>query len=226
MLAGCSSSAIKKTHSTDQVVARVNLLAVHFFRPDYQIADWDDFSNQNRKLSCETPGDLWKDLIAPEKAGPLILCINRLRETAHYLYIPKAQPFLEADKTFKDPKNCLYTLLPKLALPREVYFQGETFEEKKIEDFAVSFDTKANLVADTELRAPRFEVELRFPLSRRLNNSQDLEIWLLTTVLTLFREEGEMKASLVPDSVVKECFKDDPLYQDKRARKIQPLFWP
>jgi hypothetical protein len=202
------------------------LLAVRFFRPDYPVADWDDFTKQDRKLVCETPGSIWKSLFTPEKSKALLACINSLEKTANYLYIPKAQPFLEVDPLNKEIPLCLYTELPTLPLPREIYFLAQTVWKVPQETFAMSFDTKANQIADTELRTPRFEVKLKFPLSRPLETVQDLNIWLTTVVFTLFEEKGQIKASIVPDLLSQACFKDDSLFQDKKTGKIPAVFWP
>jgi hypothetical protein len=231
-ISSCSSSAIKSTLATDQKIVAINLLAVRFFRPNYPVASIDDFSRSDRKLSCTTSTALWANELGAEKSEALINCLNSLKETAHYLYIPKAEPFLEIDPLKKEKELCIYKLLPTLPLPREIYFLGKLRGRVEQETFAMSFDTKANQMADIELRTPRFEVKFIFPLSRKLHGPQDLNLWLLTSTLDLFRKQnqsesqGELYASIVPTLVADRCFQDDSLFNDKREGKIPPVYWP
>ena len=112
-------------------------------------------------------------------------------------------------------------------MPREIYFLGfppNDFENQDV--YSISFDTKANQVMNTQLRAPRFEVVVNFPLKRNIQNVQDLEMWFLVTTLSLLESDSEVRASLVPELVWKQCFKSDPHFLDKKNRKIPPLFWP
>jgi len=225
-VSACSSSTIKKTRATDQTITEINLLAVHFFRPAYPVAELEDFSQHDRKLRCETPSTLWSEYLQPGPTKALIECLNSLNETADYLYLPKAQPLLEVDALKKGPDLCLYRLLPTLPLPREIYFLGQTQWNAGQETFAMSFDTKANQAADIEFRVPRFEVKFKFPLIRRLENAQDLNLWLITSVLSLFEQKGQINASIVPTALADACFQDDPLFSDKRSGKIPGVFWP
>ena len=222
----CSSHYLKKTRSTDQRVSEINLEAVRFFRPSFEVADWDDFTLHNRELSCETPQSLWKDFLVGDQAMLLTECLNSISSgVAHYLYQSKTKPVLELDPLEKDQPECLKKNLMSIPLPREVYFLGKN-ETDTQDVFAMSFDTKANRVLDAELRVPRFQVLLTFPLSRKLKSGDDLELWLLITVLSLFKEEGKIVASNVPELTWKQCFKDDPHFLDKKSGRIPALFWP
>ncbi|MBC7397648.1 MAG: hypothetical protein H7333_09420 [Bdellovibrionales bacterium] len=233
-LSACSASAIKKSPSTDQVIQSFNLLSVRFSRPEYAVADPDDFSEKERSLHCESTHQLWKKWLEGTIAQNLIKCINEAGRiqvaTAHYLFVPKTQPYLEVNKFNQEGPACLYRLLPRLPLPREIYFLGKASGRADLQAgqqcYAMSFNTKANQVLDTELRSPRFEVDFHFPLVRKLKSSQDLEIWLLVSTLSLFEEEQVFRASVVPDQMEAACFQNDPLFYDKKSGKIPPVFWP
>ncbi len=230
LLASCSASVIKKTKATDQKIDAFNLLSVRFSRPDYAVANLDDFSEKSRTLNCVSPHELWKEWLDSQKTQSLIECLNSAGRTevatAHYLFIPKTQPYLELNSAKKDGPACLYRLLPRIPLPREIYFLGKTEILREQQCYAMSFDTKANQLLDAELRAPRFEVDLQFPLLRKLKSSQDLEIWLLVSTLSLFEQEKEFRASFVPELLEQKCFRGDPLFRDKKSGKIPPVFWP
>ena len=230
MGSSCSVSPLKKSKSTDQRIQQFNLLAVRFSRPDFAVPELDDFSSTNRQLACSTPHALWSTLLEDSSAKPLIACINSIGrtkvETAHYLYVSKAMPYLEPNAAEKEGPPCLYRLLPKIILPREVYFLAKATDQVDQQCYAMSFDSKANQLFDAELRAPRFEVDFHFPLLRKLQSSQDLEIWLLVSVLSLFEEEKAYRASIVPEVLEQKCFASDPLFPDKRSGKIPGVFWP
>jgi hypothetical protein len=223
----CATVAMKRTRATDQSIEKINLLAVRFFRPSYPVADLDDFSQNSRELKCTEPSGLWADLLAPEKSQALLTCLNSLKVTANYIYVPQTEPVLAVDPLQKKPDLCIYQLLPSLPLPREIYFLGQARGKTEQAVYSMSFDTKANEFADAKVRSARFETELRFPLRTKLQSSQDLHIWLTTLVLSLFRdEEKQWRASTVTENVVNQCFGDDSLFLDKRAGNIPPAFWP
>jgi hypothetical protein len=223
----CTTTAMKRTRATDQSIKKVNLLAVRFFRPSYPVADIDDFSENSRELKCILPRVLWADLLAPEKSQSLITCLNSLKETANYIYVPQTEPVLAVDPLQKKPDLCIYQLLPSLPLPREIYFLGQARGTDEQAVYSMSFDTKANEVEDAKVRSARFETELKFPLRTKLQTAQDLQIWFTTLVFSLFRdEEKQWRASSVTENVTHHCFGDDSLFLDKQTGKIPAVFWP
>jgi hypothetical protein len=223
----CTTVAMKRTRATDQSIDKVNLLAIRFFRPAYPVADIDDFSQNSRTLQCTLPSALWADLLTPEKSQSLITCLNSLKETANYIYVPQMEPVLAVDPLQKNPDLCIYQLLPSLPLPREIYFLGQARGKTDQAVYSMSFDTKANEVADAKVRSSRFETELKFPMRAKLQTTQDLRIWLTTLVLSLFRDDQkEWRASLVTENVTQKCFAGDSLFLDKQNGKIPAVFWP
>ena len=222
----CSTTAMKLTRSTDQVIDEVNLLAVRFFRPSYPVAGVDDFSQMTPGLLCELPSQVWSEILAPEKAKLLIACVNSLKATANYIYVPQTEPVLAVDPLAHKPDLCIYHLLATLPLPREIYFLATTKSRSQQDVYSMSFDTKANQIEDMILRSPRFETKLRFPLKTKLQTVQDLNLWLTTVVFSLFRDEKkELHASLVTENLEKSCFQNDPLFSDKKSEKIPAVFW-
>jgi hypothetical protein len=106
---------------------------VRFFRPSYPVADLDDFYQNTREVKCTEPSGLWADLLAPEKSQALLTCLNSLKVTANYIYVPQTEPVLAVDPLQKKPDLCIYQLLPSLPLPREIYLLDEfRYESKRV----------------------------------------------------------------------------------------------
>ena len=224
----------------NQTVRTVALSSVQFHRPDYPPAEHDDFSNQGRALNCESPSRIWAELLKTGNDSEMIGCLNSLETgEAKYLYVSDIKPYLMLNKDEKNQPECLLKTLSTIPLPREIYFLGSTQSNLNDQDeptpkedlscFSISFDTKANQVMDAKLRYPRSYVNFKFPLSRKLKNEKDLQLWLLTSVLSIFnqdRSSWSAKASLVPDATCKQCFQKDLLFNDKKKHKLDPLEWP
>ncbi len=230
----CVSSHIKVTAVTTKQVKAVALTAIQFNRPDYEPADQDDFTHQARNLNCVPPEQLWSEFLEPSHAKLIMNCLNSLESgVGRYLYIPKTQPYLElnADVIKRQPE-CLLKTLKTIPLPREIYFLGKeagTEPESELECYSASFSTKTNRVLDAELRYARINVNFEFPLSRKLMNEKDLQIWLETKLLGILNQNENdfmIRASLVPDLTCTQCFKNDALFLDKKKHKLNSVEWP
>jgi len=233
ILSSCTRSYMVKTESTKFNVEQVNVLSVAYHRPDYAPAEHDDFKNKSRVLSCEHPESLWINLVKNEVK--IRECLNSIDDAkAVYFYVPANQPYLELDLEEEKNPSCLKLALPKILLPREIYYtgnqEGQTLDEDPLECFSSSFSIDTNQLMLTPTGFLKKKIVIPFPLDRTLKKSQDLTMWLLVTTFTILKSDekagGKLLASPVPESVCKACFKHDALFDDKFSRKIKPVFWP
>ena len=232
-LSSCTRSYMVKSESTKINVEQVNVLSVGYHRPEYAPADHDDFNNKNRELSCEHPESLWKDLV--KNHSSVRECLNSIENgNAIYFYVPATQPYLELDLEEEKNPECLKTVLPKILLPREIYYtgrqKGQTLDEDPLECFSSSFSVDTNQLMLTPTSFLKKKIVIPFPMRRSLTKSQDLTMWLTVTTFTILKSdekaEGHLLATPVPESVCKACFKYDAYFEDKFSRKMKPVFWP
>ena len=232
-ISSCSRSYMVKTDTTKMVVEQVNVFAVAYRRPDYRPADQDDFTLKNKELDCKLPEELWKDLIQDQ--GKVEECLNSIENgKATYFYVPDAQPYLEIDPKEETNPKCLLTALPKLPLPREIYYLGRDKEKVLSNDrqecFSSSFSVNTNQVMKTPIGFLKKKISIPFPVDRALKNAHDLSLWLMVTTFTILKGDdkagGQLLATPVPDSLCRACFKRDALFDDQYSGKIKPVFWP
>ena len=232
-LPSCVRSYMVKTETTKAVVEKVNVLAVEYYRPDFVPAKQEDFSHKNRKLECITPAELWKETI--QKPDPIKNCLNELQDGyATYFYVPANQPYLELDMEEETNPKCLKESLPKIPLPREIYFLGQelgqTIDDLSLRCFSTSFSTNTNLFMLMENKYLKKKIKIPFPLSRQLKNNQDLMFWLVVNAFVILKSdekaEGKLLATPVPDDICHSCFKNDALFDDKYSHRLKPVFWP
>jgi len=234
LFAGCSRSYMVKTNSTKAVIEQVNVMAVEYFRPDYDPPDHDDFKNKDRELKCQLPQELWADILKNEKEA--LECLNSIKEEskAVYFYVPATQPYLELDVEEEKNPKCLKQELPKIPLPREIYYLAKKKsadpDNEPQECYSSSFSTKTNQLFKTEISFLKKKIVIPFPLDRHLKNARDLSMWLLVNTFSILKSDeqagGHLIATVVPDGVCRPCFKNDALFEDKSAGRLKPVFWP
>jgi len=222
MAFGCTGPITTVTRETAYRIDRVNLSGVRFFRPDYEVSEWDDFSHQNREFICTEPGSFWESiLIHFEQVNR---CLNSLKlGTVTYRFIKQNLMELRLDE---GSPECLGQVLPQLALPREIYFMAVDQGSSRQGVFAVSFNPRTRRVIDLPFLEPKPKVVIKTPLSRELKSRKDLEAWLKTLIFALFQGEQGFRASYVPEFTAKRCFKGDAAFFDKLSGRLEPVFWP
>jgi hypothetical protein len=229
----CTRTYMVKTDSTQSVVEQVNVLAVAYHRPSYEPAMHDDFKVKNRNLACQHANEIWSESV--RNYSKVNECLNSIQDgNATYFYVPAVQPYLELDiEEEKNPK-CLKEVLKQIPLPREIYYLGYkesgSLDRNEQECYSTSFGIDTNQLMKIPTGFLKKKIELPFPLSRSLKTANDLSLWLMVTTFTILmsdeQADGRLWATPVPESVCRQCFKHDALFDDKRSGKIRPVFWP
>jgi hypothetical protein len=224
-LSSCSGPLIKSVPDQFHPVTQINLSAVQFFRPEYEVPEQDDFSHQDRKRECQSPEQLWAPLL--KNAAKISSCINQLKPgEIFFRFQKKAQMELQYEERGSSYHPCLKEFLSVIPLPREIYFLGRASSSLDQDVFAVSFNSKDEALVDFAFLTPSPRVSVRVPLSRELKNESDLALWLKTLVFSLFWNEKRIRASYVPEFEAKACFRSDSLFQDKKSGRLPGVFWP
>lgn len=229
----CTRSYMVKTDYTKMHVGQVDILAVAYHRPNYSPSERDDFKVKNRELDCQLPQELWKDQMKDQEK--VRECLNSIENgKITYFFVPETQPYLELDQEEETNPKCLKEILPKIPLPREIYYlglqDGKNADEDILECFSSSFSVSTNQIMMTPTRFLKKKIQIPFPLDRSLKSARDVSIWLMVTTFTILKSDdkagGQLWGSQVPDSLCRTCFKNDALFDDKYARRIKPVFWP
>lgn len=229
----CTRTYMVKTDTTKAIVQEVNVIAVSYRRPDFAPADPEDFSNKNRPFECMPSNQLWKDAFANQKN--ILECLNSIEEAkAIYLYVPDVQPYLEFDVEEETNPKCLKAVLPKIPLPREIYYlgreEGKAYDQEPQSCYSSSFSTKTNEMMKTPTGFLKKKISLPFPLDRKLKTTNDLAMWLIVTTFSILKSDDQadrkIVGKLVPDYICKACFKHDAFFDDKYSGRMKPVFWP
>jgi hypothetical protein len=229
----CASSVVLKTKSTRSRIDQVNLLAVHYRRPEFSVAEQGYLLKEDQPVDCLSPAELWKDL--KDHSAEVMECLNSLQdEVATYFYVSDLNPRLELDENGQKVPDCLKKTLSKIPLPREIYYladqQDSEFHSEFQGCYSSSFSTRTNHLLKTPTSWLKKRIQLPLSSDRKLNQSNDLLVWLMVTTFNLLKSDDQVKGNLwgapVPDLVCKACFKNDALFEDKFHGKIKPVFWP
>jgi hypothetical protein len=233
-ISGCSHSYLLKSKKNSVKIVRVNVLGVAYHRPDYPAAEAEDFSNKNRQLDCQLPAPFWSGI--DQQWNDIQTCLNGVGNVRlKYRFIADVQPYLEVDQDtkVKNPE-CIEKFIPKIPLPREIYFMGRdanmnrTYE--RLNCYSASFNSRSGAVFSTPSKTKVFKVQFPALANRPLKSKADFHYWLMNVVFNLMKSDEEAKGVLwalpVPEEVCRTCFKDDPLFNDKYSGKIRPVFWP
>lgn len=216
---------------TRSFIYQVNLIAVQYFNPAYAPAEHDDFTQKMTKLECQTPSRFYQKLISSISSKELLQCLNSIESgTALYNFSFQSQPRLILDPDEPDQPVCLKKLLPELPLPREIYFLGRQEIKEPLQCYSASFNTQANKILDADFLSRKLNFMLSFPISRELKNDRDLLIWLMVTTFDLLSRglDGggkQIHADVVPEQLCRQCFENDPYFEDKKSEKIPPALW-
>ncbi len=230
----CSHSYVQKAKKNSIAIRSVNLLAVAYHRPDYPPAREDDFSRKDRKLECSLSADFWKEITDQHQS--VNSCLNDAGFVGlTYRLVMETLPYLEVDQNEKKNPDCVKKLLPKIPLPREIYFLGtealpDPNNRSRMGCYSVGFNVLSGLVFSTH--SPTKVNRILFPAlaDRPLKSKQDLQLWLMTTVFSILKADeqaqGKLWALPVPDAVCRSCFQADPRFNEKNSGEFEPVFWP
>jgi hypothetical protein len=219
----CSGPVVKEGKSQLYEIRRVDLTRVRFFRPSLEPVspgDLDESPRRDENRICVRPENLWSGLLAED--GPIRECLNGIKTgLAAYRLKKGAELELVYEPESDGHSSCLSRVLPRIPLPREIYFHAETEPSGGIEVLSLSLDPKTRSWFDWDFLTPRPRIRFPVPPTRTLRASRDLEAWLLTWVFSLFYpEQGQIRGALMTEYEAKSCF------DGERNKGVPGVFWP
>jgi hypothetical protein len=219
----CSGPVVKEGRGVRFEVARIDLSRVRFTRPGREPlspAEVREVPPLDEDWNCLSPPDLWAEVLMRE--SEVRRCLNSLKP-GRVPYRLRKQVDLELlfETGQEGERSCLEALLPKIPLPRELYFFAETSSTGGVEPLSVSLDPKSGAWWEWDLLTPQRRLLFPVPPPRELKNAKDLEAYLLTWVFSLFfPEQGPIRGAYVPEWMVNRCF------GAQRKALAPPVFWP
>jgi hypothetical protein len=219
----CAGPVVKQGAGVRHEVRRIDLTRVRFHRPDRIPVSPGELEESDRRdeiRSCLSPSVLWAEGLARHEA--VTKCLNGLKNgTVAYRLVKQASLELVFEPESENDPSCLARELPRIPLPREIYFQAETEPSGTLDVLSLSLDPKHHAWVDWNFLTPRPRIRFPVPPSRQLRGARDLEAWLLTSVFSLFLpEQGPIRAAYVPEFDAKSCF------DGQRNPGIPGVFWP
>ena len=222
-LLSCAGPVVKDGGGVRHEVRRIDLTRVRFHRPPLIPVSPNELEESPRRdelRSCVRPGILWEEVLTRhESVGKCLLSLKP--GTASYRLLKQASLELVFEPESVKDGSCLAKELPRIPLPREIYFFAETEPSGNPDVLSLSLDPKHQAWIEWEFLMPRPRIRFPVPPSRELRNARDLEAWLLTWVFSLFLpEQGPIRATYVPEFDANACF------DRQRNPGVPGVFWP
>ena len=204
-------------------------------------ADYVSHPFPNQHLDCETAEAIFKDIPLTElrgclatlaKAGPPHLEIRyRLKRS----FVPELELDGLDSESPDAPPACLKKSLPRIPVPREIFFQAPysqepTAQEDLISCFSSRLNVEANETSGVRLPTNRVALRLDFsPISPSFvvpKDDAETRMLLLSWAISPFWQQEEMRylpAVIVPDTLCRQCIGEKNLW---RLQGPPPVLWP
>jgi hypothetical protein len=157
----------------------------------------------NQYLDCEAPAVLFEKI----DLQALGRCFKSIQSDTKVLYriVREDPPFQELDDPEKSPE-CLRRLLPRIPMPRNIFFQSN--EEGEMRCYHARFDTDADRVAGIRLPIKKIGVRLDFPLAQPPRTEEETRILLEAWSITPFwdPDTGQIACQFFPSHLCNKCF--------------------
>ncbi|MGE0615764.1 MAG: hypothetical protein AB7P04_08985, partial [Bacteriovoracia bacterium] len=155
-----------------------------------------------------------------------------------YKFRRKHVPELELEFNEDETPACIQEVLPRLPVPREIFYLRATAEDpsRKVElygkdgDPITCYSSRAGAGDDLFLgvRLPKGKFALRVELPPRspYRTDEEMNRLLASWALTPFfwaGEKGKLQAKIVPEAICKACFANKDILKDRHPF---PQIWP
>jgi hypothetical protein len=171
-------------------------------------------------FDCDAPASLFKDV----KLDEAIACFESVKESSPVRYQLRraAQPELVLEENKATPA-CLKKTLPKIAVPREIFFQST--EEGSPICYSSRLDIEANDTAGFKMPTHRLALRVDLPLAHLPENADEMRMLLLSWALTPLweKDRSSLPSHVVPDALCGVCLGPDKLL---KPTDPPPVLWP
>ena len=202
---------------------------------DLKAEPWDpEFSSDplpNAKWDCEESRDFFRKELSPQ----VLECLRGVGALeVRYRLMRDPQPVLELqiqEDNQESPPQCLRELLPRIPVPREIFFQGKISQHAPVGCYSARLDLEADRLLGLRLPWKRLEVGVQFPLPHSILKSGDevsqtFTSWVLTPFLSTESEVPEgfgIQGKTVPEAICSKCIGDKNMATPQGSVR---QFWP
>jgi hypothetical protein len=155
-------------------------------------------------------------VVIPSPPAPTI---TELKFNVRWQAVPEL--VLETDE---ETPECLRALIPRIPVPREVFFQSYD-EQGKISCYSSRFDVEANEVGGFRLPFGRTALRVQLPLDPEPKDDAEMRMQLMAWALTPFwdRVKDTLPSRLVMDTVCRQCLGEKTMLGPDTPA---PFMWP
>jgi hypothetical protein len=180
-------------------------------------ADYRSAGTPDAHYECKDAAWLFRDVNLAELRD----CVTT-EKAGHASYVLKrvAVPYLEMEED-GETLSCLKKLLPKIPLPREIFFQST--EGGRLACYGARLHLEADEIAGFKMPFDRAGMKLEFPLTFPPLNDPQTVMLLMTWAMTPFWEKGTIAAHLVPDRICSVCLGEKTML---KPTDPEPVLWP
>lgn len=180
-------------------------------------ADYRASQAPDAHYDCRDPAWLFRDLNLSELRD----CVTTEKASrAHYVLKRVAEPYLEMDAD-AGTLPCLKKLLPKIAVPRELFFQSN--EGGRLGCYSSRLYLEADEIAGFKMPVGRASMALEFPITFPPQNDAQTVMLLLSWAMAPFWDQGTIVAHLVPDRICSVCLGEKTMLKETDP---EPVLWP
>lgn len=182
----------------------------------------------NAQYDCEPIEAMWKGMNL-RAIRECLSTVNTTKErlSVNYRLVRDPAPYLQPEDPETAPA-CLKEVLPKIPVPREIFFQGQMSDSAG--GMLTCFNSRINLEDDElwgwKLPIGKLDLELVFPMMELPSNDAETRMLLQAWGLRLLRDQDhqlKFPVKVVPDFLCRRC-----LGRDRWLEPHNPLpaLWP
>jgi len=156
-------------------------------------------------------------------------CVRLIQKGAvEYRLVRAIQPYLEMEPDQPEVPECLKTSLPRIPVPREIFFR--TLDRGEPRCFSARVNIEADEVLGMKLPKARWALRIGFPLAVLPEETADTKRLIAAWALTaFFRDQpggatGSLPSQYVPERLCQACMGRKT--RDLKASFSEAPLWP
>jgi hypothetical protein len=201
----CSTPA-KHVHSIRRLIPST----LRFRRPPTPGADVRagpggvDYRSQplpNEQFDCETVDALFKELNLEDVRS----CISAQATlyVAIYNLVREAVPYLELEETEETPA-CLVKTLPRISVPREIFFQS--YDHERTSCYSARLNWDVDRFMGIKLPSDQLAIRIMMPMEKEPEDAREMLRLLTAWAITpLWSKDKTLPSKIVPDQICRKC---------------------
>ena len=188
-------------------------------------ADYKSAPLPNAQLDCESVNFLLSKL----HVAALRTCLKSIKDkqSVTYRLRREAEPYLEL-RDFEKAPDCLRQELPRIPVPREIFFQARN-EQGALECYSARLPLEVDQKMGFRLPIERWALRLEFPFQVELKTDSEFErvfaAWALTPMWSAGSGKG-LAAKVVTTPLCKQCLGEAVFLKELPSEPEALPMWP